>query len=96
MIMIWRGPAMLITISAVIVSLLIGAGMFSLFSFNDEESGLIVMLLLGLSIAVIDIIYRKKNRMDLFYLGVSTFFFIIPTWLVGGVILLLGFIDFFA
>lgn len=95
MIIIWKGPAMLITISAIIVSLLISVGVGELFSFSSEAGGLTMLILLGVSMAVIDIIYRKKNVMDLFDLGASTVFFIIPTWLAGSIVFLLGMIGCF-
>ena len=86
--LVWNGPALLLTILAAIPAI-IGCGLLGM------EFGPGWMLVTGLGMAVLDAGFRSSTELGMFSLEASTFFFILPTWVAGALLALGGLVGLF-
>ncbi|MBI1233459.1 MAG: hypothetical protein GC208_03025 [Alphaproteobacteria bacterium] len=84
---VWRAPAA----TFLVISMLVGIGMLLLsLPFVDRNASvdgltfaLVYLTIPALLMTAMDIVFRVRSRLGLFDLRASTFFWILPTWLVG-------------
>lgn len=91
--LIWRPPAFLIIFGSFAV-LFLGGGFLLVNALGvmppGDQSGAVASWLWGVGIVLADVWYRRSQGMSLFDLAASTVFFVIPTWVVGIVVILFG------
>ncbi len=87
---IWKPPAVLIIFGNLSV-LFFGLG-FLLVNMLEvmpvgDATGVVLVRLAGLGIAITDVAYQRAQNLSVVSLEASTTFFVIPSWVVGLVLL---------
>ena len=87
----WTPPAFLIIFGNLGV-LLFGLGFLLVNVFEvmpvGDATGAVFVRLAGLGIAITDVAYRRAKNLSVMSLQASTIFFVIPSWVVGLVLLI--------
>lgn len=90
---IWKPPALLIILGSFVL-LFLGGGFLLVNALEiippGNRAGAVASWLWGVGIIVSDLWYRRSQAMPLLDPAASTVFFVIPTWAVGIVPILIG------
>jgi len=91
MIVFWRPPAMMIIgLNIVGGALVVGyIVLHSIFGIEEVIANSIGFILGCIGIIITDILYRRKNKRRLDDVGVSSVFWLFPTWVVGIILIII-------